>query len=488
MMSAMSTLARNTLFLTAASIAQKAIAFLYFTVIARTIGVESTGAYFLALALITTIGVLDDLGLTSVLIREVAKQPASAARWLKNTLGLKLLTVPFTVGIAWFGPSLFGYDEASASLVRLAVLIMLADTFSLTFYGVLRGMHKLQYESLGIFVGQSITTLLGAVFLLSGNGTLPLLIVALIAGSSWNTLFSAWHVARRLGLRAFVPSLDLRSAPLRMGFAFFLSAVFVKVYSYVDSFTLKAVIGDAAVGLYSVAYKLTYAFQFLPLAFVGTLYPTLAAKAHEPQELKRILLDALWYMALLASPIVFGLFSLAPEIIARFYGADFAESALSLSVLVFVLLFIFLDFPIGSLLNATGRQAQKTTIMGLVMVVNIVANLVLIPRVGVVGASMAALLSFSFMFALGWLFARRVVPVTLRDLFAHVGGLICSGVVMSVVVITLKMFIPWVITIPIAAATFFAVAFVTKGFTMSHLRSFRSLLTKKGYADSASNT
>lgn len=479
----MSTLAKNTLFLTAASIGQKAIAFIYFTVIARFMGVEDTGAYFLALAVITTIGVLDDLGLTSVIIREVARKPEDATRWLRNSLGIKIFTMPVTVAIAWLVPSMFGYDADAANLVRLAVLIMLADTLSLTFYGVLRGLHQLKYESLGIFVGQAITTTLGAIFLMTGNGSLAVLIIALIAGSTWNALFSASQLLRRLGWRAFIPAFDLGSVPLRMSFAFFLSAVFVKIYSYVDSFTLKAVIGDSAVGLYSVAYKLTYAFQFLPLAFVGALYPTLAAKAQEPAELKRIFLDALWYMALLASPIVFGIYALAPEIIQFFYGTAFADSVLPLSVLIFVLLFIFLDFPIGSLLNATGRQMTKTMIMGMTMVVNVVSNLVLIPMLGIVGASTAAVISFAFMFSAGWLSARGIVKLSIREIVTHIGPIFLSGFMMAIVVIALKSMMPWVITIPIGALVFATIAFATKAFTRDHLRTFRALLARKSYAN-----
>lgn len=481
-------LAKNTLLLTGASIGQKMVAFFYFALIARTIGVESTGAYFLALAMITTVGVLDDLGLTSVLIREVAKAPEKAGEWLRNVLSIKLLAMPVTVAIALFVPMLAGYSQDAAFLVQIAVAIMLADTISLTFYGVLRGLHLLKYESIGIFVGQSLTVLFGAGVLLSGNATLPLLITALIIGSVWNAVFSITHVVRRLGWGVMRPTLTLGSAPLRAAFAFFLAAVFVKIYSYVDSFILNAFIGKEAVGLYSVAYKLTYAFQFLPLAFVGALYPTFATHAHEPKQLRKVFLDAEWYLALIGMPIVFGIFALAPEIITFFYGAEYGGSIPALSVLIFVLVAIFLDFPIGSLLNATGRQSTKTAIMGMTMVMNVVSNMLLVPRFDVVGASIAAVISFTFMFTAGWAMLPKELELSVRDLLRRIGGLLTTSMLMATVVLFLKQYMPWMLTIPVGALVFVVGAFVTGSFTMTHVRTFKALLVRKNYANSSSDT
>ncbi len=479
-----SLLARNTLWLTGASVGQKVIAFLYFTLIARTIGDDSTGSYFLALALTTSLAVLDDVGLTSLLVREVAKGPEKAKELIQNTIGWKLITMPVTVLLALTLPSFLGFSSETASLTTIAIGVMLADTISLTFYGVMRGFQNLRYESIGIFVGQILTAIVGGTALIVGLEDLRILIVALVVGSIWNALFASLQVIRRLGFGALSPSLSLGLAPLKASLMFFLAAVFVKIYSYVDSFILNRVIDEAAVGVYSAAYKLTYAFQFLPLAFVGALYPAFASEK-EASELRVIFLKSEWYLALLAAPIVFGIFALAPEIINTFYGAEFAGAASALQILIFVLVFIFFDFPIGAALNARGHQATKTLIMGATMIINIVANLLLIPKLGVPGASVAGLLSFSFMFFAGWIALQKIIHLPLRKLINETGGLYLGGAVMALVVVVSKELIPWIFTIPLGAAVFFAVAFMTKAIDKQHLKSLKSLLAKKPYAASA---
>lgn len=479
----MSQLVRNTALLTGASIGQKIVAFLYFAFLARIFGDEIIGVYFLALGLTTTIGVLDDIGLTSVLIREVAKTKEKATEYLRNIIGLKLLTVPVTILAAVILPGVLGFSEQAKMLTEIAIAVMLLDTISLTFYGVLRGMHELKYESLGIFIGQTLTTIVGIAIVYFGPADLRLLIVALVVGSFWNAAFSVYNVVKRLGVSALMPSYSLGLKPLKMSFMFFLAAVFVKIYSYVDSFTLATVIGDAAVGVYAVAYKLTYAFQFLPLAFVGALYPKMSAEAKDTKALRKTLLDAEWYMALLAAPIVFGIFSLAPEIIGLFYGEKFHAAGVTLQILIFVLIFVFLDFPMGSLMNATGNQRIKTGIMGVTMVINVVANLTLIPILGIPGAAVSAILCFAFMFTAGFVAVRSIAGVTVSDLIWKTGGFFLAGLVMAIAVLTLKTVIPWMVTIPVGAVIFFIVAFLTKAITKGHVHSLMAIVKRKTYAE-----
>lgn len=467
--------------LTAASIGQKLIAFLYFALIARTIGDEATGAYFIALALVTSIGVLDDVGLTAVVIREVAKTPEKTKELLRNVVGIKLITMPITIVLALVLPAWRGFDAQTTMLVDLAIVVMLLDTISITMYGVLRGMHQLKYESIGIFIGQTLTTIVGLIALVSGARDLRLLVLALIVGSGWNALFAIYQVIKRAGWGAFVPSYSQALPILKISFVFFLAALFVKIYSYIDSFTIQAYLGNDAVGVYAVAYKFTYAFQFLPLAFVGALYPTMSSLADKPVELNRTLIKAEWYLSMLAAPIVFGIFALAPEIIDFFYSEAFAGAAPVLSVLIFVLLFIFLDFPIGSLLNATGRQAVKTGLMGGAMIVNVIGNLLLVPKLGIMGAAVSALSTFVFLFAGGWISVMKITKASFIELVKVTGGFFVAGAVMALVVILLKSQIYWMFTIPVGAIVFVGVSFVLKALTVDHLRDAKNLIRPQKY-------
>lgn len=489
----MSTLTKNAFLLTLASVGQKAIAFFYFACIAKVLGNEQLlGAYFLALALTTTIGVLDDLGMTSVIIRDTAKNAEGARNLVRNVLGWKMVAMPVTVLLGFVLPGVLHFSAEAAQLVHLAIIVMLADTISVTFYGVLRGLHVVKYEAIGVFVGQSLTAILGTVALLAFPLDLRLLIGALILGSTWNAVFSAVQVARRLGVQALRPSWSMGTAPLRFGAMFFLAAIFVKIYSYIDSFTIKMVLGEGAVGVYSIAYKFAYAFQFLPLAFVGALYPAMSAQLHDKIALKKTFLQAEWYLALLGAPIVFGLAALAPEIIGLVYGERYLAAAPVLQCLLVGLWFIFMDFPVGSLLNASGMQHKKTLTMGVAMVMNFFANMILVRMFNIQGAGYAAILTFVTLFCAGFYFARQVLPLTVAEWWGSVRGVTLAGLCMFAIVFFIKTPLmslhpfAWIFSIPLGALVFAVLGWKFGGITPDHVRSVTRVLRRKQYVEDSS--
>ena len=433
----MSHLKKNTVQLTLAMIGQKVLAFFYFLTIARLIGAESTGSYFLALSVTAIFSVLTDFGLQPVLIREVAKQKSEWQTLVRTTLSLKLVFVLlsslFVIGFV----HLMGYSPLVRQLSYVALGVMAFDAISLTMFGLLRGRQNLTFESIGMFTGQTITAIFGVAFLVL-QAPIVWLVVALLLGSLFNAVFSTWMVARVTcgeAVLRFAWSWTYVLKLLKMAFPFALAGIFVKVYSYVDTLTISRFFGETDVGIYAVAYKLTYAFQFLPLAFVAALYPALSELVHTKSEkLSETFEQSMVYMAVLASPIVFGIWATTESLIAISVGSQFLASAPVLSVLIFVLFFLFLDFPIGSLLNAADRQGLKTTLMGLTMLINVVINVLLIPRIGVMGAAITANISFAFLFFSSLMFVPKFVRLDWPKFVWRLMRIFFAGLVMGLVV------------------------------------------------------
>ncbi len=471
-------LAKNTFYLTLASVGQKIIAFVYFLFLARVMMPENTGSYFLATSLTMIFSVMTDIGITAVLIREIAKQPEESKQFAQKALMLKY---PFTI-IAVVGmilaSHLLGYDYYLRSLILIASSILILDSFQVFFYGMLRGRQELKYESVGMFVGMFVTALVGS-FVLLTSPSLVWLIVALAIGSFVNLCISSYGVAKTFGTDVFSPIWDgvFLKKLMRLAIPFALAAIFIKVYSYIDSIMISKFLGTTEVGLYSIAYKFTYAFQFLPLAFVAGLYPSFSATiSSDPVALKKLFERSLWYMMIIAVPITFGIWLVAPEAVLM-AGSSYASAGSVLRTLVLVLIPIFLDFPVGALLNSADRQITKTKIIGITMILNAGLNYLLIPTLGVSGAAYAALFSFIFMFVAGMTRVPSIIKgFSFRELGWNLGKILFSGFVMLLIGFIIKDAFGWILAVPVCAISYVLLLFITKSVHTDELVLMKTLM------------
>jgi O-antigen/teichoic acid export membrane protein len=472
---------RNTAYLTAAFVGQKLLSFLYFSIIARQVGVEGAGRYFIAVSLTTIWSVFVDLGLANVLVREVAKHQEKAGSLLANVLGLKILFAIGAVIAASLTSWLIGYPPEIRLMIAIASVVMVLDSLHLVFYAVMRGFQNLKYEAIGVVSGQACTIALGSVFI-AMRLPLPFLVVALLAGSTWNVIWSSWAMRRYFGVGI---SFTLEPAIVKFFWSvtipFALAGIFSRVYSYIDSILLSKIIDVAAVGIYSVAYKICFAFQFLPMAFAAAMYPAMSEYYHADRDkLARLFAATLKYLLVVAAPLALGIAAIARPVVLAVYGEPFLGSVLPLQILMISLIFAYLYWPAGSLLNASDRQAKNTMVMGTTMVVNIILNLLLVPHFEAVGAAMAALAGNATLFFGAFIAARKVTPFDTAAFLSSVLRISASAVAMWAVLWALLPYAHFVLLIPVGVVVYVSMIFVTKGLTLHEMRTFVHILLRKG--------
>jgi O-antigen/teichoic acid export membrane protein len=459
---------RNTLALLVSSVAQKAIAFVYFALIARWAGVEDTGKYFFALSWSLMFSIVTDVGLTSVLIREVAKKPAETARYLSQVITLKIpllfVAAVCVVGGVW----LLGYPPITRNMVALSAIVLALDAVSLSFYGTLRGHQMLKYEGIGLVIGQTLTLVSGLLILKSG-ASMVWLMCALILGSLWNAVMSFVVVRRKLGIMPkLVWDKPFAMTLLKTALPFALAGAFVKLYTNADVVLLNKFAGDAAAGIYAVPYKLTFAFQFIPMAFTAALYPAMSRDyVQDKERLGKLFYKALWYLALICAPIVAGIVVLAPEIVRFVYGPAYGAAVLPLQLMIPTIVFIFLDFPVGSLLNASDRQMTQTKLMGLAMIISVGLNFALIPSMGVMGVVIASLVSHAALFATGLVVIGKFLDWPRRKLFDLCLRTGLSAAAMGLAVFFAKSHAPLVVAILFGAALYPPAVLLTGALTVN---------------------
>ncbi len=473
-------LAKNTAFMTFASVGQKIIAFVYFLCLARVMMPETTGIFFLATSFITMFSVLSDLGLTSIVIREIAKDPKNREQYVRRAIGLKLILISFAVIIVSLATVIFQYSDEISRLIFITMIVMILDALALLCFGVLRGSQLLTYEAMSIVIGQCVTFLIGGLSLFL-NPDVTWLVIALICGSFTNLLVASFFVVRTYGRKILKPIFDGKAMKqaIHVMIPFALAGIFTKIYSNVDVLFISKFMTTAAVGIYSVAYKFTYAFQFLPLALSAALYPSLSSTIeHNLQATTKTFSRSVWYIFLMVTPIVFGMWIMAPFLVSL-TGSGYASSAVLLRALIFVLFPSFLEIPFGALLNAANRQKTRMKILGICMLLNVTLDFFLITRFGLFGVVIASLVSYSLMIILECIAVVKFLPSFLNAIFLKsVVGILLSGFVMFVFSYALLSKMSLIFLLPCAFLVYAFSLFVTKSFTKNDVESLRTLFHK----------
>ncbi|PIT93949.1 hypothetical protein COU00_01565 [Candidatus Falkowbacteria bacterium CG10_big_fil_rev_8_21_14_0_10_43_11] len=469
-------IAKNTSYFTLALIMQKVVSFCYFIIVARAIGPENLGKYYFAISFTTIFAIFIDIGMSSVLIREAAKYQERAYSYLRNIISLKLILSLFSLLTVAVLINLMGYPQLTKDLVYLSSLAMVLDSFTLIFFSVSRGFHNLSYESFSSVVYQLIILTVGYLFLRAGWG-LRWLMAAVALASLANFCYSAGLVVFRwkLSLRPAWRH-DLIKNIITMALPFALFGIFQRFYTYFDSVLLSLIAGDRYVGLYSIAFKMTFALQFLPLAFVASLYPAMSAyHLNDKEQLKITFERAMKYLIIIALPISAGIIVLADNFILIF-KSEYSGSILPLQIIIASLVFIFASYPVGSLLNACDKQKINSLNMAAVLAASVIMNLILIPRFQAVGASVTVLATNILLLALGLIWVPKIISYRPWVIVKVLLKSLAAVALMSVILFYFKNSVNIFILIPLSGFIYFAVLFLIKGYTNTDVASIKNSL------------
>lgn len=464
-------IAKNTSYLTLALIFQKVISFTYFTLLARYLGPADLGKYYFAISFTTIFAIFIDLGLGNVLTREVAKNQEKAARFLGNILTLKAPLALLSVFVAVALANVSQIDPLTKNLIYISAFSMALDSFTWTFFSSARGFHNLKYESIASIVFQLIVLIVGYSALLLGGGLMAAM-AALGLASLFNFVYSWTITVFKLKIRvrfAFDKKLLRRIILITCPFAAY--AIFQRLYVYLDSVLLAYFAGDEQVGLYQVTFKIINALQFLPLAFTASLYPALSAYWQGGREQLGITFErSLNYLTIISWPIIIGILLLADKIVLLF-KTGYEGAILPLQIAIIALFFIFVNFPIGSLLNACDKQGRNTFNIGLVAAVSIILNLIMIPRYQAAGASVVVLVTNALMFFLGVIAVRGVMPYRWRNNLKVLVKTLLAATLMGIMILFSKNSLHIFLIIPLAGAVYFIALYFLQGFKRADIDS-----------------
>ncbi len=468
-MSTVQRIAKNATILLIAQASSYVLAFFYMMYVARYLGAAGFGILSFALAFAGIFGVFGDLGLQPLTTREVARDKSLAPKYLANISVMKIILVAITFGLIALTINLMGYPQQTIMVVYFIGLSVIFMAFTQMFYSFFQAFEKMEYRAIGQILNAALL-LTGVIFAIKYDFSI-IGFASLYAIASIVTLVYSFIVMRlkfsnpapASATRVMEMDWSFWKPTIREALPFGLTMIFISIFYWIDTVMLSYMKGDAVVGWYNASYRLIVAFLFIPAALNFAIFPVMSRFYVTSQNSLRLSAEKYFkYMTIVGIPLGVGTTLLAHRIIPLIFGAEYTPSIIALQILVWSSVFIFMGGAFGRLFESSNKQIIVTKIVGICAVLNVILNLIFIPKYSYIAASATTVATEFIALALCFIWSRKIgYNITGRklSLFSKVLG---ASAVMGVF-ITYFHNLTLLALIPLAALLYFVILYIIRG-------------------------
>ncbi len=187
---------------------------------------------------------------------------------------------------------------------------------------------------------------------------------------------------------------------LRFGFPLIWMELANLILSFGDRYLIEYYMGSSAVGIYSVGYNIsTMAQSVLALPLRLAIIPMYLSvwSTNGETETRKFLNNALNYYFLLGIPIIIGLSLMGKDIVNVMATKQYEGASVIIPYIIFPLIIYG-----GYAIFASGLFIHKKTLVIMYITIfaaalNILLNIFLIPRLGLIGSALATLIAYLFL-------------------------------------------------------------------------------------------
>ncbi len=422
-------------------------------VITRTIGADLFGKYSLSKSIFQVLAVFAVFGLNTGVVKLTSKYNAQGdARSVKGTLlsGMAItlgLSAAVVLAILVLAPFLASRVFENVDGIDLVLrvhflglpffaLMMIANSYT-------QGLKTLKYSALVELIARPLIRLVVILFLfLIGLKLFAVVFSSII--SFFLAALLAFYFARKIS------PFDFAKTPARMVrgelFVYSLPLVLARFMNVTISRSNTILVGffkdSTSTGLFGAAIMLS-PFISLSLISFGKIFAPVISELWEKGEhieLENTFKTVSKWILSLGYPVFLIIMLFSPSLLLVF-GPDFVKAGTTLRLLAVGQMINSAVGPAGSMLSMTGRQKLNMVNSIGLAALNIILNIILIPRHGIAGAALATTV------ALGLLNVVRVIEVKIlygfspfrRDLYKP----LLSGTITFVLFYLLKAHLGW---------------------------------------------
>lgn len=389
--------------------------------IAPALGAEGTGTYAVALVLPTLLAQLLNLGLASANVYFVASErfPLEQVWCASRDLMLIMAVVGLTLGtsiIVFFGGIVFPSIPSAALL--LALLAFPANLFMGIISSLLQALQDFRAYNIAVITQPSIAITGVFCVWLSGNVAVTSVLIVTTVAHFLGLIAAIVLLGRRTNLAKLDHArLEYLRPAIRYGMKAHLSNILSYLNYRIDMFLVNLFAGPAVAGVYTIAVRLTEQLWLISQAVSTVIFPRLSAM-RDDNEKRRVLTPLMARMVFWVSALAAALLALvANPLIAFLFGAEFSNAYIVVVALLPGIVLFSVGRVVANDFASRGWVGINLALVGFVLIFNVIANLVLIPLYGGVGAAIGTSLSYVLSVVIRLVLLFRLTQIPLSECF-----------------------------------------------------------------------
>ena len=385
----------------------------------RYLGPERFGIFSYAGSFVGLFSTIATLGLNSIVVRELVKDESKRDLLVGTAFWLKLMgafVVLIILGIAVN----FTSNDTNTNII----MFIIASATIFQSFNVIDMYFQSKVMSKFVVYANIISLLFSSIIKI----TLILNEAPLIA-FVWAALFDSFilacgfvyfYIKNNLSIFKWIFNKNLAFSLLKDSWPLILSGMVITVYMKIDQVMIGNMLGNAEVGQYAAAVRLSEAWYFIPILISSSLSVAIYNAKKNSEELYYERLKKL-YRLLMGIAIFVGITVqfLAFDIINILYGHAYQDASNVLIIHIWAGLFVSFGLVNNRWLFAENLQSYTAYNTAFGAISNIILNFYLIPKYGINGAAIATLISqsISVLFSLLiWKKTRLIVFFGLKSL------------------------------------------------------------------------
>jgi len=436
---------------------------------ARMLGVTGWGIFSYAISVSSLLMIFSDIGIGDLVMREMAKKKKEYQTFISTALMLKIIILLVSTLLVIFISPFISHIPEARTLFPIVALVLFFDSMRELGLSINRASEKMERDMVVKTITNAVIFVLG-IILLKIKLTPESVAIAYAVGSAIGFIVIA--IIIRKEIKPLISKIDnkLFKLVIKTTWPFALITLIGTILGNVDIYMLGIWKNSAEIGLYTSVQRIQQFIIIIPSTIAIAVFPLMARLANtDNKQFKMILEKTLSLIMLIGLPASLGGIILAGQLVPLIFGQGYLGAIPILRILMLMLL---ISFPIFSLSNAiVAYNKQKKLVLAYLfgIIVNIILNIILVPKFGAVGSAITSFFSTTIITYIIWRELQFIQPFSV---LSKLKKIVLASVIMACVVVLFgKMGIPVVLNIVIAILFYFGTLIFLKEPLMQEIKT-----------------